>query len=93
MADDSSTAELAQRLQGRIDALSSLSKCLLTAVIVRGLLTKEETLAMIEEAGGLLQEGSGTGAAHGELAAIAADIPARLRTAAHPRASDHHDNH
>jgi hypothetical protein len=62
-------------------------------MVVRGLLTGEEALAMLEEAGASLQGGKGRKAARDELAAIGADLPARIRTAAHPRVSGHHDEH
>jgi hypothetical protein len=93
MADNPRAAEPAQRLPGRIDALSVLSRCLLSTMVVRGLLTREEALTMLEKAGASLQGSKGKKAARDELAAIGADLHARIRMAAHPRVSGHHDDH
>jgi hypothetical protein len=93
MADSPSTAEPLERLQERIDALSALSKCLLSTMVVRGLLTGEEALTLLEEAGASLRCGKGKRAARDELAAIGADLPVRIRRAAHPLVSSHHDDH
>jgi hypothetical protein len=93
MADNSNAADLAQRLQGRIDALSLLNKSLLTALVVRGQLTKEEVLAMIDEAEEALPGGGAKAAAKSELASIAADLPARLKAAAHPRVGEQAHDH
>ncbi len=93
MAENSNAAELAQRLQGRIDALSLLNKSLLAALVVRGQLTKEEVFAMIDEAEDALPEGAARAAAKGELASIAADLPVRLKVAAHPRVGEQAHDH
>ncbi|HXF54690.1 MAG TPA: hypothetical protein VNK52_11265 [Hyphomicrobiaceae bacterium] len=91
MADDSKTAAPAS-LEGRIDALSELTKCLLTAMVVHGSLTKEEALDLLDQARASLPNGQAAAGGE-ELARIAADLPSRLRAAAHPRITvDHHDH-
>jgi|GEM_PF-5993639 len=91
MADNPTTTALAH-LEGRIDALSELTKCLLTAMVVHGSLTKEEVLDLLDQAGAALPNGRAE-AGRDELVRIAADLPARIRAAAHPRISgDHHDH-
>ena len=93
MAQDPSTAQIARRLQERVDALSMLSKSLLATMVVRGLLNRQDILALVEAAGESLQSGGGQRHAREELDSIAADLPARVRIAVGSHASGHHDDH
>jgi hypothetical protein len=93
MAVSTSATELAQPLQGRVDALGALSKSLLATLVVRGPLNKEDVPALVETARGLLPDDAGPGAAHDEFSSIAAEAPARLRIAANPRVVAHFDDH
>ena len=85
MAGETSEAE------ARIDALSAMVKSTLTTLVMRGVLTKADSPALVQESETALGEKARHPAVRSELHSIRDDMPSFLRAALGP-APDHDDD-
>ena len=88
-ADDTDGA--ARSLEARIDALSVLVKSTLTTLVMRGVLTKADIPALIQESEAALGGAAAHPATRAELRPIREDMAAYLRAALGPPPD--HDDH
>jgi len=77
-------------VEARVDALSVLVKSTLTTLVMRGLLTKADIPALVQESEAALGGGAHP-AARAELRSIRDEMPSYLRAALGP-APDHDDD-
>jgi hypothetical protein len=78
-------------LEARVEALSATLKGVLTHLVLRGLLTKAEVTALLQETETMLQEQHPEAVT--ELHAIEQDMPQFLRVAVGPGPDPDHDDH
>jgi hypothetical protein len=87
MAADTTDAE------ARIDALSAMVKSTLTTLVMRGVLTKADIPALVQESETALGEKGRHPAVRAELRAIRDDMPSFLRAALGPEPDPDEDDH
>jgi hypothetical protein len=87
MAGDPSDAE------ARIDALSAMVKSTLTTLVMRGVLTKADIPALVQESETALGEKGRHPAVRSELRSIRDDMPSFLRAALGPEPDPDEDDH
>lgn len=94
MSDDPlSEADRIAVLEARVTALSSLTKSLLTTLMIHGLVTREEIQPLVSSAEALMAAGADRSLAHAELEGIQRDLPAYLREKMGPAPDpDDHDH-
>lgn len=90
MSDESKTGSGA--VEARVDALSVLVKSTLTTLVMRGLLTKADIPALVQESEAALGGDAAHPAARAELRSIRDEMPSYLRAALGP-VPDHDDDH
>ena len=79
--------------EARIDALSAMVKSTLTTLVMRGVLTKADIPALVQESETAMGDRSQHPAARAELRSIANDMPSFLRAALGPEPDHDDDDH
>jgi hypothetical protein len=82
-----------QAVEARIDALSAMVKSTLTTLVMRGVLTKADIPALVQESEVAMGEKSRHPAARAELRSIRDDMPSFLRAALGPEPDPDEDDH
>ena len=79
--------------EARIDALSAMVKSTLTTLVMRGVLTKADIPALVQESETALGEKARHPAVRAELRSIRDDMPSFLRAALGPEPDPDEDDH
>ena len=80
-------------VEARIDALSAMLKSTLTTLVMRGVLTKADIPALVQETEVAMGERSRHPAARAELRSLMDDMPSFLRAALGPEPDHDDDDH
>ena len=91
MSADENDGGGARSIEARIDALSVLVKSILTTLVMRGVLTKADIPALVQESEAALGGRAAHPATRAELRSIQEDMPSYLRAALGP--TPDHDDH
>lgn len=84
------TAKL-KDLEQKVEAVSSTLKAVLTALVIRGILTKQAVAQILEETHAVVPDDKGT--THAEIDQIKQDLPTYMRAAMGPPPDeDDHDH-
>jgi hypothetical protein len=89
--DAGTEAQRWRDMEARIDALSSMLKSVLTTLVLRGVLTRTEVAALLQETEAVVAKDNPSGVA--ELKAIGDEMPAYLRAAVGPPPDPDEDDH
>ena len=84
-------AERWRAIEGRLDALSSMIKSVLTTLVLRGVLNRAEVTMLLHETESLIGAENPSGLA--ELKAIANEMPTYMRAAVGPPPDPDEDDH
>lgn len=93
MSGDETNGGGAGALEARMEALSVLVKSTLTTLVMRGVLTKADIPALVQESETALGAAAAHPAARAELRSIRDEMPSYLRAALGPVPDDDHDDH
>ncbi len=93
MTGDVNDGDRSRAVEARIDAISAMVKSTLTTLVMRGVLTKADIPALVQESEAAMGEKSRHPAARAELRSIRDDMPSFLRAALGPEPDHDDDDH
>ena len=92
MTGDMDDGERSRAMEARMDEISAMVKCTLTSLVMKGVLTKADIPALVQESEAGMGEKARHPAARAELRSITDDMPSFLRAALGPEPDDDHDD-